>query len=70
MRSIRSKKSRLLAMLNGNYPISLGSAASTLYGGNTELNRLRVVRLLATYRHNSSDFTYRVRDGEVVNTPA
>ncbi len=68
-RKIRSKKSILLDMLLSG-KVSLGAASEILYGHDEELDRLRVVRLLAAYRHTCSDFFYHVRGGVIVNIPS
>jgi hypothetical protein len=68
-KKIRSKKSILLEMLDVG-KVSLGMAAELLYDHDTELDRLRVVRLLAAYRHYCADFRFHVRDGEIVNIPS
>jgi hypothetical protein len=69
-RKIRTKKSRLLDALESDGKVSLGAAAELLYDHDTELDQLRVVRLLAAYRCTCSDFFYHVRDGEIVNIPS
>jgi hypothetical protein len=65
-KKIRSKKSVLLDMLESG-KVGLDAAAAALYDCDTELNRLRVVRLLAAYRQVYPDFYYHVRSGEIVN---
>ena len=65
-----SKKSFLLNMLDDTGTVTLGSAAAALYSCDDELNRLRVVRLLAAYRSTSPGFPYHVRDGMIVSIPS
>jgi hypothetical protein len=66
IRKIRSKKARLLALLeNGSVPLNV--AARTVYPGDSEeLANIKTVQLLGAYRRVDPDFRFSVQNRQIV----
>jgi hypothetical protein len=68
MRTIRSKKSRLMMLLeSGGGRVDLGVAAREMYPGDqVELAVIKTMQLLGAYRKTDPEFKYRAQNKLIV----